>query len=314
MTPWLWVLLASISGQVALQPKPDFSGRWVLVDGGKFDPDVARELEIRQSTAPVFRVLTVERRSKSGVRSERYEIGVMGGTVPGLGERDSRPPVGPEMRWTRESVLWDGDTLAIKNGRYSGPTVESGPYAEHEERWSLNARGLLLMIITDQRSGTDLRTTRRTYRRLRGISVSEAEKTRYFKEDHLTGAAYLALIPDGSYQIVNREHMGVWFTESGIWNRSGTRIELKPRQPGKSPYSGTEVFHRGRTFLALENAAAPGMTVNVDDTKRQLDRRPRTVPSYVFFEISKAVHDRETRERYPFRTRRAPGTPKSFPV
>jgi hypothetical protein len=286
----LLLLVLFLSGQVALQPRPDYSGVWELTDRRGLTPDVDRALEIRQWTAPVFLNLTVLRRTASGVRSEDYMIGVAGGVVSGIASGAPRAPVTE----TRFSVHWDGRDLLIENTKDS---------LERQERWSLDSRGRLVVTVTVRAEGAPPTTSTRTYRRVRA-NAPDGGTTRYFKEDHLTGADYLAFIPDGNYQRVNREHTGVWFVEAGASHRSRTRVELTPRQRDRKPYSGVEVVHRGRTFLAWETEEAPGIVVSADETKRQLDENPRVLPPYVFFEISKAVHDRETRETYPFRTGR----------
>jgi len=295
------LLAASVVGQSALQPRPDYSGVWELVDRRELGPDVERTLEIRQWTAPVFLHLTVIRRDGRGVRSENHTIGVMSGIVGGIPSGGSTPA---PYSSTRFSVLWDGRDLVHTHARFSGADDKAVPSVERKERWALDDCGRLVVTITVRVSGGEAQTSSRTYRRVRDADMPDAGKTRYFKEDHLTGADYLALIPDGNYQLVNREHTGVWFVESGAWRRSGTRVELTPRQRDKSPYSGVEVVHRGRPFLAWETEEAPGIVVSADETKRQLDGNPRVLPPYVFFEISKTIHDRETRETYPFRTGR----------
>jgi hypothetical protein len=71
--------------------------------------------------------------------------------------------------------------LVIETGVYSGPTRESGPYAEHEELWSLDSEGVLHITVTDRGSGTEPKTTNLTYRRPslpRHVSL----RNRYFDE------------------------------------------------------------------------------------------------------------------------------------
>jgi hypothetical protein len=41
---------------------------------------------------------------------------------------------------------------------------------------------------------------------------------RYFKADFHTGAHYLKLSVDGTYETIDREHMGVWVAERGHWS------------------------------------------------------------------------------------------------
>ncbi len=156
----LVVLVSVIGGTAAAQGKPDFLGRWVLVNPDAFDADVARELVVRESFEAPVTVMRVERRSKGEVRTDRYEVGLAGGTVSGIAE-DRRGPT----THTRFLVVWRGDTLVIETGNYSGPMTEPGPYSEHGETWSLDAQGRLVMTVTDRASGTKPRTIQLTYRR-----------------------------------------------------------------------------------------------------------------------------------------------------
>ena len=156
----LVVLVSVIVGTAAAQGKPDFLGRWVLVSPDDVAEDVARELVVRESFEAPVTVMRVERRSKAEVRSDRYQVGLVGGTVGGIGEggRNSNAR-------TVFSVAWRGDTLVIETGNYSGSIEEPGPYSEHGETWSLDAQGRLVMTVTDRASGTEPRTIQLTYRR-----------------------------------------------------------------------------------------------------------------------------------------------------
>jgi hypothetical protein len=96
---------------------------------------------------PFFKTLTVERRLPSGVRSESYEIGtegILGSVAP---------------------FKWNGNRLVIETGSYSGTTRDAGPYREHDEVWSLEAQGRLLITVTDRGSSLGPSTTDLTYRR-----------------------------------------------------------------------------------------------------------------------------------------------------
>jgi hypothetical protein len=135
------------------------------------------------------------------------------------------------------------------------------------------------------------------------VSLSAGNASRYFKEDHLTGADYVVLAPDGSYTLTGREHMGVSVEESGGWRKSGTRITFTPKKPGKSPYAAEEVTYKSRTFLSLEGDSGPSIAVPVKEIERDLDKKPKSLPLYVFFEISATVYQQETEQPYPFRTR-----------
>jgi hypothetical protein len=133
------------------------------------------------------------------------------------------------------------------------------------------------------------------------LGVDE-EGTRYFKEDHLTGADYLALRPDGSYTLKDREHVGLFAAESGRWNSSGTVLTFEPDKPGKVPYRGEEVAYRGHTFLSWQNEENPTVAISVEDIKKHLDANAESLPSYVFFQIDATAYQQETAQTYPFHT------------
>jgi hypothetical protein len=106
---------------------------------------------------PWFSGLAVERRSKRGVMSDSYRIGLISGNVSGT-------PPGSEER-TTVAVTWEGDQLIIRSGKYSGPPQESGPYTEHEEIWSLDRKGRLLITVTDRGSNIKPTTVQLVYHR-----------------------------------------------------------------------------------------------------------------------------------------------------
>jgi hypothetical protein len=155
MTVLLCVMLASlITGAVAAQDRPNFSGQWILVNPQDSASNTPQEITIKQE-APL---LSVERRFEGLVRSETYRIGIEGGVVGGVGRND-------HTSRTRFSVTWDGDRLVIETGSYSGPTLDSGPYTEHEEMWSLQAQDRLFMTVTERSSGVEPTTTKLIYSR-----------------------------------------------------------------------------------------------------------------------------------------------------
>jgi hypothetical protein len=81
--------------------------------------------------------------------SEKHTIGTVGGTVPGI-------PVGqssPQGEWTTESVQWQADHLIVRTTRSPQPPDEPGRRSEHEEVWSLDRDGRLLITLSDRRSG-----------------------------------------------------------------------------------------------------------------------------------------------------------------
>jgi hypothetical protein len=148
----------------AAQDTADFLGHWVLLNPSDVASDIAQELTVRQSFERHVNVITIERRATSGVRSETYTIGTVGGVVGGLVSRSGRGsgPDGQIME-TRFSTKWDGNRLVIQTGSYSGPTLESGPYTEHDEVWSLDPEGRLSITVTDRSSDAEPRTANLTY-------------------------------------------------------------------------------------------------------------------------------------------------------
>jgi hypothetical protein len=153
MTIGLCVLASIIGRASAAQDKPDFSGQWVLVSSADVGADAARELAISQTIGTPGAILVVERRSKDGVHSERYRTGVR----VFVERRDGSN--------TRLSVRWDGDTLVIERDSYSGQTADSPPDTAHQELWSIDPNGMLVMTVADRSVGAEPRTTKLVYRR-----------------------------------------------------------------------------------------------------------------------------------------------------
>jgi hypothetical protein len=107
------VLILGVSGVAQTPKEPDFSGEWVLVEAtGGAASDPAAALVVRQRVTrttsrgepmtPYFSHLAIERHFKNRIESESYQIGIVSGTVSGLGQR------------TTETVTWQGERLAIK--------------------------------------------------------------------------------------------------------------------------------------------------------------------------------------------------------
>jgi len=135
------------------------------------------------------------------------------------------------------------------------------------------------------------------------------DQTRFYKAENLTSATYLKLAKNGTYRVVHREHMGVAVTEQGHWERRGIGITFRPStvmQGGKMVgtkgkfYKATEVKYKGKTFIAFTSEDAAGVVIPPDQTKKELDSDPRSIPSLVFFKTSAKVYAKETKEAYPF--------------
>jgi hypothetical protein len=108
---------------------------------------------------PSFKDITVARELANGTRSETYQIGIAGGTVPG------RPDGSPDGLRSHHRVEWEERTLVIENGSYTGPTRESGQWAERREVWSLDPGGRLRLAITTRSSVGASSTVVLVYRR-----------------------------------------------------------------------------------------------------------------------------------------------------
>jgi len=170
------VLLVLLNSAARVPKAPDFSGEWVLVKAGDSTAEQA-SLSIRQTITrttmrgepmqPWFSDLAVVRRSeRSIVSSESYKIGLIGGTYSGISHR------------TTFAVKWQGDSLIIQTGTYEGPSQQSGPYTEHEEVWSLDPEGKLLITVTDGGSNITPTTVRLVYRRRQANGVRRAHERR----------------------------------------------------------------------------------------------------------------------------------------
>ena len=97
--------------------------------------------------------------------------------------------------------------------------------------------------------------------------------------------------------------MFVRVEESGRWRKIGSRIVFSPKKSGASPYAAEEVSYKGRIFLALDGDAGPSIAVPIAEIKQSLDKNPKELPMYVFFEISSTLYEQETKQTYPFHTR-----------
>ena len=154
-------------GALAAQDKPDFSGSWIL-ESGSSAADIPQALSVSQSLVrttvrgepmqPFFKDMTVTRALARSTRSETYQIGVVGGTVSGRADGANDPR-------THHRVAWEEQALVIESGSYTGPTPESGDWAERREVWSLDSGVRLRLAITIRSSVDAPRTVMLVYRR-----------------------------------------------------------------------------------------------------------------------------------------------------
>lgn len=141
----------------------DFSGRWTLQSTVN-SPDVARVLTIEQPVTrknvrgddmpPAYLSITIRRESDAGVDAETRHLSVIGGTV---GARGS----------SRTETKWEGDTLVLFDGTYSGDPPKSGEWHERREEWSVGTNGLLTLVLTTDGSQAPRQTQWLVYVRQR---------------------------------------------------------------------------------------------------------------------------------------------------
>jgi hypothetical protein len=137
---------------------------------------------------------------------------------------------------------------------------------------------------------------------LASCTFRAAQKVRYFKAEHGVGATYVKLASDGHYNVIDREHMGVFLTDEGRWRQTGDVISFSPTNPKNPKYQATEVRYKSHTFLAITSAdAAAGIVIAAEDTKKDLDADPKHLPDHVLFKIAAQTYNTETKRTYPFR-------------
>jgi hypothetical protein len=133
-------------------------------------------------------------------------------------------------------------------------------------------------------------------------ALSTAQAVRYFKAEHGVGATYVKLTGDGSYKVIDREHMGVFLTDEGHWKQVGAVITFSPKDSKKSSYEATENDHNGKTFLAITSPeAAAGIVIAADDIEKDLDANANHLRDHVFFKVNGKTYETETKQTYPFR-------------
>ena len=168
-----FALTLIVIGRPQLPQEPDFSGEWVLVNASDARSEQPPALTVHQTITrtnvrgepikPFYSSITVERHFDKAAASDSHTfyIGTIGGTVPGLPVEGSLP----QREWTTESVKWECDQLVIRTTRSSQPRHQPGPRSEHDEVWSLDEDGRLLIAISDRSPGSAPRTLNLVYER-----------------------------------------------------------------------------------------------------------------------------------------------------
>ena len=171
----VFLMPSAARGQaLAVQDRPDFSGRWILASADPPGPEISKAMTVRQSLArtnvrgepmtPFYKEIAIDRELESGTRSETHQIGIQGGVVGGVvgSHRPGGPPSRPRGLF---AVKWDDAVLVFEQGTYSGETSQSGPWTQRREEWSLEPDGRLRVAITTRGSSDTARTVTLVYRR-----------------------------------------------------------------------------------------------------------------------------------------------------
>lgn len=167
-----FALALALGAGAQLPREPDFSDEWVLVSLSGAATEQASALTVTQELTrtnirgepitPFYSSITIERHFNGRAVPEKSTFYIaIGGTVPGIPAGQSSP----QGEWTSESVKWQGDRLVINTTRSPQPPDQPGPHSEHQEVWSLDRDGRLLIIVSDRKSGSAPIAIRLVYKR-----------------------------------------------------------------------------------------------------------------------------------------------------
>ena len=67
-------------------------------------------------------------------------------------------------------------------------------------------------------------------------AVCAAQKVRYSKAEHGVGATFTKLAADGRYKVIDREQMGIFLTDEGVWQQTGAVITFSPKDRKNPSY------------------------------------------------------------------------------
>jgi hypothetical protein len=124
---------------------------------------------------------------------------------------------------------------------------------------------------------------------------------RHFKEDHLTGAGYLRVSSIGTYEVIFREHMGIFMMDHGTWSDKEGIWHFASAKKGRGAFTGRVIKMAAHTFIVWTGKDAPISGIPENEIREDLAKDGTQLPSYVFFEISQEIFERETKKRYPFK-------------
>jgi hypothetical protein len=135
---------------VSAQEHPNFSGEWVKVEP-------VSETEASLVVLQDARTINIEQKSSPGPRSATYDVGTFGGVMDAVIDGCG----GGSLEW-----MWKEATLVVMRQQ----TICSGgetKQSKHDEVWSLDTDGRLIIVITDEETGTAPITMRFLYRKRR---------------------------------------------------------------------------------------------------------------------------------------------------
>lgn len=93
----------------------------------------------------------------------------------------------------------------------------------------------------------------------------------HFRRDHLTGATYLRLATEGTYEVIAVEHMGRMRLDAGRWRADGSELVLESDQRVRDVTSpALRIFLRSQREVAL----LPELRSRILTLHARLDGRP----------------------------------------
>jgi tetratricopeptide (TPR) repeat protein len=128
----------------------------------------------------------------------------------------------------------------------------------------------------------------------------------YFRCWYATGTSYLHLRPGGTYEIITREHMGVWPSDHGKWLQDGrgaitlSSSEPKRSYPGVGDTSCTPMTFQGVSFLVFDTFIGFGSS-NLAEIKKSIQNIEQDTQLYdVYAAIDRQVFEAERTSTQPF--------------
>lgn len=152
------------------QDRPDFSGRWVLIEPASAGADVPRAMSVQQwlvrtnvrgePMTPYFKDITISREFDTRTGTDTYAIGIIGGVGPGVRADGSQN--GPRGRY---AVKWEAETLVFESGTHTPEAFGAKAWSERRERWQLEPDGNLRVTISTRSSDAATGTFTLLYQR-----------------------------------------------------------------------------------------------------------------------------------------------------